>query len=221
MSIGKYIQILFDGQSRAITGGNMRTYLLEKSRVSRQSEGERNFHIFYQMCTYAQQNRLDHLKWVIVLHDDINQTFFRLDGDTDFAYLASIEPTPYDDMSRFVEAMHCLGFSEKQQNMIFNVIASILHGGNIQFVKLDDEKCSLSDDSLCYLQNFCQLLGKAFRSLYWEEGSLLAWQFGTLAISLKLWLMQIDCDIESQRKYAHEFSIWKYLGNLRSLRNFS
>ncbi|CAG2116905.1 unnamed protein product, partial [Medioppia subpectinata] len=141
---GKYIQILFDRQSRAITGGNMRTYLLEKSRVSRQSEGERNFHIFYQMCTYAQQNNLKHLK---------------LDSNTEFAYLASIEPTPYDDMDRFIEAMQCLGFTEKQQNLIYNVVAAILHAGNIEFTRIDDEKCCLSDDSEPHLQTFCSLLG--------------------------------------------------------------
>jgi len=59
---GKYIQIMFDPHSRSITGGNMRTYLLEKSRVSRQNEGERNFHIFYQMRNHYNQNNLTHLK---------------------------------------------------------------------------------------------------------------------------------------------------------------
>lgn len=88
-----------------------------------------------------------------------NSNILRLDANTEFAYLASIEPTPYDDMNRFVEAMQCLAFSEKQQNLIFNVIASILHGGNIEFVKLDDEKCCISDDSEYHLQVFCQLLG--------------------------------------------------------------
>lgn len=46
---GKFIEIHFDPTYR-ICGASMRTYLLEKSRVVYQSAGERNYHIFYQIC---------------------------------------------------------------------------------------------------------------------------------------------------------------------------
>uniref|UniRef100_A0A8C0LL59 Myosin VB n=1 Tax=Canis lupus dingo TaxID=286419 RepID=A0A8C0LL59_CANLU len=49
---GKYIQIGFDKRYHII-GANMRTYLLEKSRVVFQAEDERNYHIFYQLCAAA------------------------------------------------------------------------------------------------------------------------------------------------------------------------
>uniref|UniRef100_A0AAR2ISI7 Myosin VAb n=1 Tax=Pygocentrus nattereri TaxID=42514 RepID=A0AAR2ISI7_PYGNA len=46
---GKYIEIGFDRKYHII-GANMRTYLLEKSRVVFQASEERNYHIFYQLC---------------------------------------------------------------------------------------------------------------------------------------------------------------------------
>ena len=45
---GKFIYIRFDGAG-SIVGGSIDTYLLEKSRVATQAEGERSFHAFYQL----------------------------------------------------------------------------------------------------------------------------------------------------------------------------
>jgi len=47
---GKYIEIGFNKRQHII-GAHMRTYLLEKSRVTFQSPEERNYHIFYQLCS--------------------------------------------------------------------------------------------------------------------------------------------------------------------------
>jgi myosin V len=49
---GKLIQIYFNN-ARHICGALIQTYLLEKSRVTHQLPGERNYHIFYQVGALA------------------------------------------------------------------------------------------------------------------------------------------------------------------------
>lgn len=39
----------------------MTTYLLEKTRVARQLEGERSYHVFYQLCEGASEDMRERL----------------------------------------------------------------------------------------------------------------------------------------------------------------
>ena len=58
---GKFIQIDFN-RSHHIVGGSMKTYLLEKSRVVFQAQHERNYHIFYQLCSQIGNKEYSYLK---------------------------------------------------------------------------------------------------------------------------------------------------------------
>ena len=46
---GKLVQMYF-GRKSELLGGNISAYLLEKVRLPTHNKGERNFHIFYQLC---------------------------------------------------------------------------------------------------------------------------------------------------------------------------
>ncbi|XP_013010138.1 unconventional myosin-Vc isoform X3 [Cavia porcellus] len=145
---GKYTEISFDERNQ-IVGANMRTYLLEKSRVVFQSENERNYHIFYQLCASARRSEFRHLK---------------LDRAEEFSYTrmggsAVIEGV--DDEADMVETQKTfalLGFHEDFQLDVFTVLAAILHLGNVQVTAAGAERSSISEDD-CHLKVFCELLG--------------------------------------------------------------
>uniref|UniRef100_A0A8C3BE04 Myosin VC n=1 Tax=Cairina moschata TaxID=8855 RepID=A0A8C3BE04_CAIMO len=148
---GKYTEISFD-QSYRIIGANMRTYLLEKSRVVFQSENERNYHIFYQLCASAMQPEFQHLK--LGSAEKFNYT--RMGGNT------VIEGV--DDRANMVETQKTfalLGLKEDFQMDIFKTLAAILHLGNVEITAVGDERSSISPED-SHLNMFCELLDLNF-----------------------------------------------------------
>uniref|UniRef100_A0A8C3S1U5 Unconventional myosin-Vb n=1 Tax=Chelydra serpentina TaxID=8475 RepID=A0A8C3S1U5_CHESE len=146
---GKYIQIGFDKRYHII-GANMRTYLLEKSRVVFQAEDERNYHIFYQLCASASLPEFQDL--ALTCAEDFFYT--SLGGDTT---IDGVDDA--DDFEKTRHAFTLLGVKESHQMTIFKIIASILHLGNLEIqAERDGESCSISKQDE-HLNNFCRLLG--------------------------------------------------------------
>uniref|UniRef100_A0A452HCF0 Myosin VB n=1 Tax=Gopherus agassizii TaxID=38772 RepID=A0A452HCF0_9SAUR len=146
---GKYIQIGFDKRYHII-GANMRTYLLEKSRVVFQADDERNYHIFYQLCASANLPEFKDL--ALTCAEDFFYT--SMGGDTT---IDGIDDA--DDFEKTRHAFTLLGVKESHQMSIFKIIASILHLGNLEIqAERDGDSCSISKQDE-HLNNFCRLLG--------------------------------------------------------------
>ncbi|XP_075632393.1 unconventional myosin-Vb [Balearica regulorum gibbericeps] len=155
---GKYIKIGFS--QACVTGATIKTYLLEKSRVTFQAKAERNYHIFYQLCASATLPELQGLG---------------LHGAESFHYTcqgqctAPQSTTDAADLDSTRHAFSLLGVPEADQLELFNILAAILHLGNIVvrgrdrrgdgcFVEPADEALGL----------FCALLGiEASQVMHW------------------------------------------------------
>uniref|UniRef100_A0A667Z528 Myosin VC n=1 Tax=Myripristis murdjan TaxID=586833 RepID=A0A667Z528_9TELE len=151
---GKYTEISFDKRYRII-GANMRTYLLEKSRVVFQAENERNYHIFYQMCSCAD---LPQFKSLRLLSADKFQ-YTCMGGET------SIEGV--DDKKGMEETQRTftlLGLKEDFQSDVFKVLAGILHLGNVEIINVSGDRSSVRSSDP-HLTAFCELLGVSTEGL--------------------------------------------------------
>ena len=151
---GKFIKISFNTNTGSIVGASISNYLLEKTRITTQIDGERNYHIFYQIFSGAD--------------DDTLETFKLEDGIASFRYLGNRATLKSRrDASAFVETMACLdqiGLTEDEKNGVLGIIAAVLHIGNIDFevAKGDDsggEKAQMTETSMESLKAACSLLG--------------------------------------------------------------
>ena len=148
---GKLIELQFK-KTGSLVGASIETYLLEKVRLVHQSEGERNYHVFYALLKGAfEEEQEKYLLSNFTVNDfkmtSASGTFDRRDGvdDEDF----------YQEL---VVAMSTMGFSHQTVDDIFACIAGFLHGFNLTFTAPTDES-SMLDDSNCHLEAFLKLLG--------------------------------------------------------------
>ncbi|XP_063287598.1 unconventional myosin-VIIa isoform X2 [Pelobates fuscus] len=120
---GKYIDIHFNKKG-AIEGAKIEQYLLEKSRVCRQAQDERNYHVFYCMLKGMSPEQKKKLG---------------LGHATDYNYLCMGNCTTCDgrddskEYANIRSAMKVLMFTETENWEISRLLAAILHMGNLRY----------------------------------------------------------------------------------------
>uniref|UniRef100_A0A4W6DY58 Unconventional myosin-Id n=1 Tax=Lates calcarifer TaxID=8187 RepID=A0A4W6DY58_LATCA len=120
---GKYMDINFDFKGDPI-GGHINNYLLEKSRVIFQQEGERSFHSYYQLLRGAPDSLLRSLH---IQKDPTAYNYIKVGGQ--------IKSCINDgaDFKAVADAMKVIGFTGDEIQTVYKILATILHLGNLTF----------------------------------------------------------------------------------------
>jgi myosin heavy subunit len=105
---GKWMVIEFSARSYKIVGCKNDNYLLEKSRVVSQDEGERNFHIFYQLLLGSNDDILTKYKL-----NDNEPSKYHYVGQSGCLEVES--KSDEDDFNEVIEAMNDLNFDDSEK----------------------------------------------------------------------------------------------------------
>ncbi|KAG2637687.1 hypothetical protein PVAP13_2NG533600 [Panicum virgatum] len=126
---GKLIEIHFS-ETGKMCGAKIQTFLLEKSRVVQRAQGERSYHIFYQLCSGA---------------PPLLKKKLSLKSANDYTYLKQsncLRIDGVDDSKMFtvlVDALDTIQISKEDQMKLFSMLAAVLWMGNISFSVVDTE----------------------------------------------------------------------------------
>jgi hypothetical protein len=166
---GKFTKLLFaqgaapGPQQRpnyTISGSYIETYLLEKSRVVHQDQGERNFHVFYMLCSEAAASHVQRLRLQLSSADKhrlLNQGVTYIEGRPDSEAFVEL-----------VGAMDTLKFSKKEQDEVFRTLAALVHLGGIDFApneRDDADSVVIAPQSAPAVATVASLLGCDSRAL--------------------------------------------------------
>uniref|UniRef100_A0A667YW76 Osteoclast-stimulating factor 1 n=1 Tax=Myripristis murdjan TaxID=586833 RepID=A0A667YW76_9TELE len=137
---GKYFEIQFSRGGEP-DGGKISNFLLEKSRVVSQNQGERNFHIYYQLLEGASKEQRENLG---VTTPDY---YFYLNQSGTYTV---DDVNDKKDFSDTMEAMSVVGLSVEDQDSVLQLVAGILHLGNIGFREENNYAVVESQDFLAF-----------------------------------------------------------------------
>ncbi|PPQ68466.1 hypothetical protein CVT24_005563 [Panaeolus cyanescens] len=126
---GKYTELQFSEKGR-LSGIKTLDYYLERNRVAAVPSGERNFHIFYYLIAGASPEERQHLHL-------LDKTTYRYLGQRGTAGNARSNAGRDDDAQRFDQlkiALKTIGFSKRHVAQTCQLVAAILHLGNLEFI---------------------------------------------------------------------------------------
>ncbi|KAJ8398452.1 hypothetical protein AAFF_G00427070 [Aldrovandia affinis] len=137
---GKYFEIQFSRGGEP-DGGKISNFLLEKSRVVSQNHEERNFHIYYQLLEGATKEQRENLgvttpDYYLYLNQSGTYTVEDINDKKEFS----------DTMG----AMSVVGLSADEQATVLQIVAGILHLGNIAFREEGNYAMVESEDFLAF-----------------------------------------------------------------------
>ncbi|CAF0903155.1 unnamed protein product, partial [Didymodactylos carnosus] len=141
---GKYIELGFF--KNHICGASMKTYLLEKSRVIYQASDERNYHIFYQLCTQHENQDMKTLSLLSADQFRYTENAIIIKGVNDALM--------FNDTR---EALFLLGIDSKTQMLLFRLLSAILHLGNVEITEAEREATYIKYPNESF-STFCSLL---------------------------------------------------------------
>nr|KAJ3417768.1 hypothetical protein HK105_000815 [Polyrhizophydium stewartii] len=139
----RYNEVQFDAAGRMV-GIKLIESLLEKSRVSGPADGGHSFHIFYYLLEGASHE--ERVQWH--LSDAAHFRFLNLSKMRTVGFAQGKGSAPLDDLR---ESLKTLGIGRRQQTQLWQLLAAILHLGNVTFS--DPPK----DGEPCGVRNFPQL----------------------------------------------------------------
>jgi myosin heavy subunit len=143
---GKFTSLHYT-QKHTISGCHITNLLLEKSRVVTTAEGERNYHIFYQIQTAK------NIASFKISGDPNTETYTNQSGCT--------EVVDMDDAEEYdltVASMKAVDISDAEIQAVMSIVASIINIGNLRFTSSDptqlDGQCILPLACICHTNYF-------------------------------------------------------------------
>ena len=141
---GKYIEIQFNA-SGCLVGASIDTYLLEKVRLLSQANGERNYHIFYEILDGIPSKSLREQFYIDL--PDHNTSFqpcdFKMTASSSTTYKRRDGVSDKKTYNELCSAMNIMDFDKDEQYEVIQLCCALLHSSNITFIEIHDDECQL------------------------------------------------------------------------------